>query len=124
MTCFQIIKKHKNMIGGIAIALVILMCMPFFTTYAIDTMSDWRSNDSAKLYTVTTVVTTSNYKKFSKSMANTVAVFHGFENAEAFKAAHYIGSNGNMGYDVTTGNIVILMNNGAVVSTEYNGGWK
>ena len=48
MTYFQIIKKHKNMIGGIAIALVILMCMPFFTIYAIDTMSGGESQMGAR----------------------------------------------------------------------------
>lgn len=64
MTYFQIIKKHKNMIGGIAIALVILMFMPVFTTYAIDTMSDGKCKGGAVNYAVTTAETTGELEQY------------------------------------------------------------
>ena len=71
----------------------------------------------------TVVTTDAQYVHMSTELANQVAQYHGFAGAEDFKAAHGVGSKGLMVYYPATGQIVITVG-GAVLGTEYYGGWR
>ena len=65
-----------------------------------------------------------NLVKFSDSMANTVAQYHGFSGAEAFKQEFGVSSNGNMYKDTVSRQIYIVTANGTPIPTGYFGGWR
>lgn len=64
------------------------------------------------------------YVKFSNSMADTVAKQHGYSGAEAFKKDFNVSSEGNMYRDTVTNEVVIITTTGAVINTDFYGGWK
>ena len=65
-----------------------------------------------------------SYVKFNDKMANTVAEYHGYAGAEAFKQDYGVSSNANMYKNTVTGEIVLITNTGAVINTGLYGGWN
>ena len=64
-----------------------------------------------------------SYVKFDTSMADKVAKYHGYAGAEALKKDFGLTSNANMYRNSSTGEIVLITDTGAKISTDLYGGW-
>ena len=64
-----------------------------------------------------------SYVKFNDKTANTVAQYHGYAGAEAFKKDYGVSSNANMYRNTVTGEIILITNTGAIINTGLYGGW-
>ena len=65
----------------------------------------------------------SSYVIFNDKMANSVAQYHGYAGAEAFKRDYGVTSNANMYRNTVNGEIVLITNTGAIINTGLYGGW-
>lgn len=130
---FKICKHGIAVILALCILLSITGTCVNITAMAEDTIVAIESSTVAEKTAVDPDKTTSelmpmmaagcSYVKFNTSMANSVAQYHGYSGAEAFKSDFGCTSNANMYRNTTTGEIVLITNTGAVIETGLYGGW-
>lgn len=108
---------------GVLCAFSDRQCVGWKSTMLFAELNEERLIKSGRSVGETVVTTDAQYVHMSTELANQVAQYHGFAGAEEFKAAQGVGSKGWMAYYPATGQIVITVG-GAVLGTEYYGGWR